>query len=64
VGYEVLEAEIPGCEIFNLIIDVKSLTEGMGSFEHEFEQMKTVQNRQLSDSLIKEYSSKEKEKSN
>ena len=60
-GFEVLEAEIPGCEIFNLIIDVKSLTEGLGSFEHEFEQMKTVQNKQLSDSLIKEFSSKETE---
>ena len=60
-GYEVLEAEIPGCEIFSLIIDVKSLTEGLGSFEHEFEQMKTVQNKQLSDSLIREFSSKEKE---
>ena len=32
----------------------------MGSFEHEFERMKTVQNKQLSDSLISEYSSKEK----
>ena len=60
-GFEVLEAEIPGCEIFNLIIDVKSLTEGKGSFEHEFEQMKTVQNKQLSDSLIKEFSSNEKD---
>jgi len=60
-GFEVLKAEIPGCEIFNLIIDVKSLTEGMGSFEHEFEQMKTVQNKQLSDSLISEFASKEKE---
>ena len=61
VGFEVLQAEIPGCEIFNLIIDVKSLTEGLGSFEHEYERMKTVQNKQLSDSLINEYSSKEKE---
>ena len=61
-GFEILEAELPGCEIFNLIIDVKSLTEGMGSFEHEFEQMKTVQNKQLSDSLISEFSLKEKEK--
>ena len=60
VGYEVLEAEMPGCEIFNLIIDVKSLTEGMGSFEYEFERMKTVPNKQLSDNLISEYSSKEK----
>jgi len=60
-GFEVLEAEIPGCEIFNLVIDVKSLTEGMGSFEHEFEQMKTVQNKQLSDKLISEYSLKEKD---
>ena len=40
---------------------LKSLTEGMGSFEHEFEQMKTVQNKQLSDNLINEYSLKEKE---
>ena len=56
-----MEAEIPGCEIFNLIIEVKGLTEGLGSFEHEFERMKTVQNKQLSDSLISEYSSKEKE---
>ena len=61
VGFEVLEAEIPGCEIFNLIIDVKSLTEGMGSFEHEFEQMKTVDNKQLADSLVGEYSSNNKE---
>ena len=61
MGFEVLEAEIPGCEIFNLIIEVKGLTEGLGSFEHEFERMKTVQNKQLSDSLISEYSSKEKE---
>jgi elongation factor G len=59
-GFEVLEAEIPGCEIFNLIIEVKGLTEGLGSFEHEFERMKTVPNKQLSDSLINEYSSKEK----
>ena len=59
-GFEVLEAEIPGCEIFKLIIDVKSLTEGMGSFEHEFEQMKTVQNKQLSESLINEFASKDK----
>ena len=35
----------------------------MGSFEHEFEQMKTVQNKQLSDSLISEFSSKETEES-
>jgi len=49
-GFEVLD------------IDVKSLTEGMGSFEHEFELMKTVQNKQLSDNLISEYSSKEKVK--
>ena len=60
VSFEILEAEMPGCEIFNLIIDVKSLTEGMGSFEHEFERMKTVPNKQLSDNLISEYSSKEK----
>ena len=60
VGYEVLEAEMPGCEILNLIIDVKSLSEGLGSFEHEFERMQTVQNKQLSENLIKEYSSKEK----
>ncbi len=61
MGFEILEAEIPGCEIFKLIIDVKSLTEGMGSFEHEFEQMKTVQNKQLSESLISEFTTKEKE---
>ena len=60
IGYEVLEAEMPGCEILNLIIDVKSLSEGLGSFEHEFERMQTVQNKQLSENLIKEYSSKEK----
>ena len=60
VGYEVLEAEMPGCEILNLIIDVKSLSEGLGSFEHKFERMQTVQNKQLSENLIKEYSSKEK----
>jgi len=60
LGFEILEAEIPGCEIFKLIIDVKSLTEGMGSFEHKFEQMKTVQNKQLSESLINEFTSKEK----
>jgi len=60
VGYEVLEAEMPGCEILNLIIDVKSLSEGLGSFEHEFERMQTVQNKQLSENLIKEFSSKEK----
>ena len=60
VGYEVLEAEMPGCEILNLIIDVKSLSEGLGSFEHEFERMQIVQNKQLSENLIKEYSSKEK----
>ena len=59
-GYEVLEAEIPGCELFNLIIDVKSLTEGLGSFEHEFERMQTVQNKELSDSLISKFSSKDK----
>ena len=59
-GFEILEAEMPGCEIFNLVIDVKSLTEGMGSFEYEFEQMKTVQNKQLSDKLISEYASKDK----
>ncbi len=59
-GFEVLEAEIPGCEIFNLIIDVQSLTKGMGSFEHEFERMKTVQNKQLSENLISEFSSKDK----
>ena len=47
--------------IFNLIIVVKGLTEGLGSFEHEFERMKTVQNKQLSDSLISEYSPKNKE---
>tara|TARA_Y100000590_G_scaffold470548_2_gene666231 strand:+ start:4753 stop:6798 length:2046 start_codon:yes stop_codon:yes gene_type:complete len=60
-GFEILEAEIPGCEIFSLIIDVKSLTEGMGTFEHVFEQMKTVQNKQLSDNLISEFASKEKD---
>ena len=60
-GFEVLEAEIPGCEILSLIIDIKGLTEGLGSFEHEFERMQTVQNKQLSDSLISEFSSKEKE---
>ena len=59
-GFEVLAAEIPGCEILSLIIDIKGLTEGLGSFEHEFERMQTVQNKQLSDSLISEYSSKEK----
>ena len=58
-GFEVLEAEIPGCEILNLIIEVQSLTKGMGSFEHEFERMKTVQNKQLSDSLISKFSVKE-----
>ncbi len=60
VGYEVLEAEIPGCELFNLIIEVKSLTEGLGSFEHEFERMQIVQSKELSDSLISKFSSKEK----
>ena len=60
VGFEILEAEIPGCEILNLIIEVQSLTKGMGSFEHEFERMKTVQNKQLSDNLISEFSSKDK----
>ena len=58
--FEILEAELPGCEIFNLTIDLKSLTQGMGSFEHKFEQMKVVQNNQLADSLISEYSSKDK----
>ena len=52
---------MPGCEIFNLIIEVKSLTEGMGSFEHVFERMQTVQNKQLSNSLISEFTLKEKE---
>ena len=33
----------------------------MGTFEHEFEQMKTVDNKQLADSLISEYSSNNKE---
>ena len=55
-GFEVLEAEMPGCELLNLIIEVKSLTEGLGSFEHNFERMQIIQNKQLSDSLIKEYS--------
>jgi len=59
-GYEILEAQMPGCEILTLIIEVKSLSEGLGSFEHEFERMQTVQNKQLSESLIKEYSTKEK----
>ena len=59
-GFEILEAELPGCEIYNIAIDLKSLTAGMGFFEHEFEQMKTVQNNQLADSLISEYSSKDK----
>ena len=59
-GFEVLEAEMPGCELLNLIIEVKSLTEGLGSFDHEFERMQTVQNKQLSNSLISEYSSTEK----
>ena len=45
----------------NLVIDLKSLTEGMGTFEHEFEQMKTVDNKQLADSLVSEYSSNNKE---
>jgi elongation factor G len=58
-GYEVLEAEMPGCEIFDLIIEVKSLTEGMGTFEHVFERMKTVQNKELSNTLISKFSSKE-----
>jgi len=58
-GYEVLEAEMPGCELLNLIIEVKSLSGGLGSFEHEFERMQTVQNKQLSENLIKEYSTKE-----
>ena len=47
---------MPGCELLNLIIEVKSLTEGLGSFEHKFERMQVIQNKQLSDSLIKEYS--------
>ena len=55
-GFEVLEAEMPGCELLNLIIEVKSLTEGLGSFEHNFERMQIIQNKQLSDSLKKEYS--------
>ena len=55
-GFEVLEAEMPGCELLNLIIEVKSLTEGLGSFEHNYERMQIIQNKQLSDSLIKEYS--------
>ena len=59
-GYEVLDAEMPGCELLNLIIEVKGLTDGLGSFEHEFERMQTVQNKQLSENLIKEYSSNEK----
>ncbi len=58
-GYEVLEAEMPGCELFDLIIDIKSLTEGLGSFEHEFERMQTVQNKELSENLISKFSSKE-----
>ena len=60
-GFEILEAELPGSELYNLIIDIKSLTEGMGTFEHQFEQMKTVQNKQHSDILISQYSSKNKE---
>ena len=44
----------------DIVIDLKSLTTGMGFFEHEFEQMKTVQNNQLADSLISEYASKDK----
>ena len=55
-GFEILEAQMPGCELLNLIIEVKSLTEGLGSFEHKFERMQIIQNKQLSDSLIKEYS--------
>ena len=61
VGFEILEAELPGSEIYNLVIDLKSLTEGMGTFEHELEQMKTVENSQLAESLINEFSSKKKE---
>ena len=60
VGFETLTADLPGCEIYNIVIDLKSLTTGMGFFEHEFEQMKTVQNNQLAASLISEYSSKDK----
>ena len=33
----------------------------MGSFEYQYEQMKTVQNKQLSESMINEYASKDKE---
>ena len=58
-GYEVLEAEMPGCELFDLIIDIKSLTGGLGSFDHEFKRMQTVQNKELSNSLISKFSSKE-----
>jgi translation elongation factor EF-G len=56
----VLEAEMPGCELFDLIIDIKSLTEGLGSFEHEFERMQTVQNKELSNSLIKKFHQKKR----
>ena len=31
----------------------------MGSFEYQFEQMKAVQNQQLAENMIKEYSFKD-----
>ena len=42
-----------------LVIELKSLTEGMGTFNYQYEQMKAVQSKQLSDSMISEYASKE-----
>ncbi len=50
-GWDTVEAQIPLSELHNLIIDLRSLTQGVGTFEMEFDHLAEL-NGKLADQVV------------
>jgi elongation factor G len=51
-GWDVTEAHLPQSERQNLIVEIRSLTQGLGTYEAEFSHMAEVTGR-LADEIVK-----------
>jgi elongation factor G len=53
-GWDTVEAQIPLAELHNIIIDLRSLTQGVGTFEMEFDHLAELTGK-LADQVVAQH---------
>ena len=50
-GWDTVQAELPLAEVSDLIVDLRSLTQGVGTYEMEFDRLSEL-NGKLADQVV------------